>query len=115
MEMIGTTFFIAPRWYRLRSKTGIQSPTEYLSTRYNLPTQQIMAWSGVLIKLFDIAAKWASMGILLNVFSGISIMVGMIISGIVKLIDSTIGGLWADVVHVLCGFVIMVILCLIMF
>src|SRR5690625_7507581 len=91
MEMIGTTFFIAPRWYRLRSKTGIQSPTEYLSTRYNLPTQQIMAWSGVLIKLFDIAAKWASIGILLNVFTGISSMVGMIISGIVTLIYIKIG------------------------
>lgn len=115
MAMIGTTFFIAPRWARLRTKTGIQSPTEYLSTRYNLPTQQIMAWSGVLIKLFDIAAKWASIGILLNVFTGISIMVGMIISGVVTLIYITIGGLWADVVNDLFGFVIQVISGLIMF
>src|SRR5690625_7649934 len=48
------------RWARLRSQTGIQSPTEYLKTRYNLPTQQLMAWSGVLLKLFDVGAKWAA-------------------------------------------------------
>jgi len=115
MAMIGTTFFIAPRWARLRSSTGIQSPTEYLSTRYNLPTQQIMAWSGVIIKLFDIAAKWASIGILLNVFTGVSIVTGMLVSGVVTLIYITIGGLWADVVNDLFGFVIQVVSGLIMF
>src|SRR5690625_7454752 len=74
-----------------------------------------MAWSGVRIKLFDIAAKWASIGILLNVFTGISIRVGMIISGIVTLIYIAIGGLWADVVNDLFGLVIQVISGLIMF
>src|SRR5690625_1373912 len=63
-------FFIAPRWARLRSQTGIQSPTEYLKTRYNLPTQQLMAWSGVLLKLFDVGAKWAAIALLLNVLTG---------------------------------------------
>src|SRR5690606_11778120 len=42
IAMIGTIFFIAPRWARLRSKTGIQSPTEYLATRYNIPAQQLI-------------------------------------------------------------------------
>lgn len=36
---------IAPRWARLRRRYGIESPTEYLRTRYNLPTQQLLAWS----------------------------------------------------------------------
>src|SRR5690625_6653400 len=58
------------RWARLRSQTGIQSPTEYLKTRYNLPTQQLMAWSGVLLKLFDVGAKWAAIALLLNVLTG---------------------------------------------
>lgn len=115
IAMVFTTLFIAPRWSRLRSKTGVQSPTEYLATRYNLPTQQVMAWSGVIVKLFDIGAKWAAIGILLNAFTGISVLTGIIIAGIVTLIYITIGGLWADVVNDLFSFLIQFVAGIIMF
>ncbi len=115
IAMVGTTFLIAPRWSRLRSKTGIQSPTEYLATRYNLSTQQVMAWSGVIVKLFDIGAKWAAIGILLNVFTGISVGTGIAIAGVVTLIYITIGGLWADVVNDLFSFIIQFVAGIIMF
>lgn len=115
IAMVFTTFFIAPRWSRLRSKTGIQSPTEYLATRYNLPTQQVMAWSGVIVKLFDIGAKWAAIGILLNAFTGLSVGMGIAVSGVVTLIYITIGGLWADVVNDLFSFAIQFISGIIMF
>ena len=39
---IGSWIF-PPAWVRLRKKYNIQSPTEYLAKRYNLPTQQIIA------------------------------------------------------------------------
>src|SRR5690606_41991138 len=94
--MIGTIYFIAPRWARLRSKTGIQSPTEYLATRYNIPTQQLMAWSGVVVKLFDVGAKWAAVGILLHAFMGIPVLCGIVISGVVPLFYVSLVGLWAD-------------------
>ncbi|MEX2640394.1 MAG: sodium:solute symporter family protein [Balneolales bacterium] len=90
-------YLLVPRWSRLRSKLIIESPTEYLKVRYNLPTQQIMAWSGLLLKLFDVGAKWAAIAILLNVFTGISLIVGILLSGGVSLIYITVGGLWADV------------------
>lgn len=104
--MIGTTFIIAPRWARLRTHAGIQSPTEYLAVRYNLPTQQVMAWSGVIIKIFDVGAKWAAIGILLNAFTGMSIGSGILIAGAISMIYITIGGLWADVVNDLASFII---------
>ncbi|TZF81442.1 Na+:solute symporter [Pedobacter sp. BS3] len=106
LAMIGTTFIIAPRWARLRSKAGIQSPTEYLSLRYNLPTQQVMAWSGVLIKIFDVGAKWAAIGILINAFTGLPIITGILIVGAVSMVYITMGGLWADVVNDLASFLI---------
>jgi len=106
LAMIGTIFFIAPRWARLRSKAGIQSPTEYLATRYNLPTQQVMAWSGVLIKIFDVGAKWAAIGILLHAFTGLSIGTGILTAGVISMIYITMGGLWADVVNDLASFII---------
>lgn len=115
IAMIGTVLFIAPRWARLRAKTGIQSPTEYLSTRYNIPTQQVMAWSGVLVKLFDVGAKWAAVGILLNAFTGIPISTGIILSGIVTLFYVTLGGLWADVMNDFASFIIQVAAGIVMF
>lgn len=91
-------FWLAPRWPRLRQKLGIQSPTEYLKMRYGLPAQQVIAWLGVLMKFIDIGAKWASIGILLNGFTGgaVPVVWGIIIAGLVSMIYITIGGLWAD-------------------
>ncbi|SMC65471.1 sodium:solute symporter family protein [Pedobacter africanus] len=106
IAMVGTVLFIAPRWARLRSKAGIQSPTEYLATRYNLPTQQVMAWSGVIIKIFDVGAKWAAIGILLNAFTGLPLGTGILTAGLVSMIYITMGGLWADVVNDLASFLI---------
>lgn len=85
-------------WVRLRKRFQIQSPLEFLITRYNLPTQQLMAWSGVTLKLFDLGAKWASIAILLNVFTGLSLPMGIFISGGISLIYITFGGLWAVII-----------------
>lgn len=115
IAMLGTIFFIAPRWARLRQKTGIQSPTEYLATRYNVPTQQLMAWCGVLVKLFDVGAKWAAVGILLNAFMGIPVVTGIVLSGVVTLFYVTLGGLWADVLNDFMSFLIQVASGLVMF
>ncbi|MCH7402001.1 Na+:solute symporter [Belliella kenyensis] len=89
--------YIAPRWSRLRLYAGIQSPTEYLLMRYDLPTQQLIAWIGTIIKIFDTGGKLAAIAVLLNVFSGTSITTGILLVGVVSLIYITIGGLWADV------------------
>ncbi|MFH5832048.1 sodium:solute symporter family protein [Halalkalibaculum sp. DA3122] len=107
--------FIAPRWSRLRAKLNIESPTEYLKTRYNLPTQQLMAWSGVLLKLFDVGAKWAAIAVLLNVFTGTSLVVGILLAGGISLIYITVGGLWADVWTDLAQFVVQIVAGFVMF
>ncbi|WP_235439758.1 sodium:solute symporter family protein [Paenibacillus sp. DMB20] len=93
------SFLFAPRWARLRRRLNIESPMEYLSIRYNVPTQQMMAWSGVLLKVFDVGAKWAAIAVILNVFTGLDIMTGIFISGAVGLFYTAIGGLWADALN----------------
>ncbi|MFB7756791.1 Na+:solute symporter, partial [Streptomyces sp. NPDC056121] len=75
-------FLFAPRWNRLRSRFNVVSPLEYLAKRYNIPTQQALAWSGALLKVFDVAAKWASVAILLNVFTGMPMATGILITGL---------------------------------
>ncbi|MFB5190680.1 sodium:solute symporter family protein [Alicyclobacillus fastidiosus] len=108
-------FWIAPRWARLRERYQIGSPMEYLSTRYNVPTQQLMAWCGVLLKIFDVGAKWAAIAIILQVFTGLSLPLGILISGGVSLIYSTIGGLWADALTDFAQFIIQLVAGIAMF
>jgi Na+/proline symporter len=101
-------FVFAPRWARLRAVRNIESPTEYLSLRYNVPTQQVMAWSGMLLKLFDVGAKWASIGVLLHGFTGMPVSTGIWLSGGVSLFYITVGGLWADLYTDLLQFAVQV-------
>lgn len=105
----GGAWWFAPRWARLRIALNIESPTEYLALRYNVATQQLMAWSGVLLKLFDVGAKWASIGILLNGFTGLPVSTGIWISGAVSVFYITVGGLWADLYTDLLQFLVQVV------
>ncbi|HOR10138.1 MAG TPA: Na+:solute symporter [Bacteroidales bacterium] len=109
ISTVVAAYLIAPKWSRLRTRFKIQSPTEYLSVRYNLATQQIMAWCGVIIKIFDVGAKWAAIAILLYVFTGIPILAGILIAGSVSLIYGILGGLLADVLNDFAQFIIQLI------
>jgi SSS family solute:Na+ symporter len=111
--MVGS-FFMAPAWVRLRIKYDIQSPTEYLLKRYNRATQQLIAWSGVFLKLFDIAAKWAAIAILLHGFTGLPLAAGILLAGGISLIYTSLGGIWADVWNDLFQFSIQVVAGIIM-
>lgn len=102
-------------WVRLRKNFMIQSPLEYLKTRYDLPTQQIMAWSGVILKVFDVGAKWAAIGVLLNVVGGIPMLTGILVSGVVTLIYVTFGGLWGVIITDLIQFVVQLLGSVVMF
>ena len=102
---IGAWLF-APRWPRLRLRLGIISPLEYLATRFNVPTEQLLAWSGALLKVFDVAAKWVASAILLQVFAGLPMAWGILVVGGVTMVYSTIGGIWADVLTDLGQFLI---------
>ena len=93
--LIGYRIF-PPRWARLRQRTGMISPLEFLVVRYDLPTQQVLAWSGALLKVFDIGAKWTATAILLNVFANVPPVYGVLLTGSVTLIYAVSGGLWAN-------------------
>ncbi|MGW1027445.1 sodium:solute symporter family protein [Streptomyces sp. NPDC002577] len=102
---IGVRLF-APRLNRLRSRLGVASPLEYLKDRYNIATQQALAWSGVLLKIVDVGAKWAAISTLLSIYTGITITQGIFITGFITGIYCTVGGLWADALTEMGQFVI---------
>jgi SSS family solute:Na+ symporter len=74
-----------------------------------------MAWSGVLLKLFDVGAKWASIAVILNVFAGVPVSYGIVISGTVSLLYITLGGLWADALTDLAQFVVQLVAAVVLF
>lgn len=115
LAMILGAYTIAPRWVAIREHLNVQSPTEYLLQRYNLPTQQLVAWIGIVLKLLDSAAKWAAIGILLNGFTGLPIIWGILIAGSIAMIYVTVGGLWADTVNDFVQFIVQLIAGLAMF
>ncbi|GAA2362077.1 Na+:solute symporter [Saccharopolyspora halophila] len=92
---IGAWLF-ATRWNQLREKFGVASPLEFLARRFNIPTQQALAWSGASLKVFDVASKWFAVSILLQSYAGVPILWGILVTGTVTLIYCTAGGLWAD-------------------
>ncbi len=96
ISAIFQVYVFAWRWARLRIKLNIESPTEYLAARYSVAAQQLMAWCGVLLKLFDVGAKWAALGVLLHGFTGLPLASGILLSGGISLLYVTVGGLWAD-------------------
>ncbi|MFF4247533.1 sodium:solute symporter family protein [Streptomyces sp. NPDC001822] len=102
---IGAKLF-APRLNRLRSRLHVASPLEYLKNRYNIQTQQALAWSGLLLKIVDVGAKWAAIATLLSVFTGMSLTQGIFITGTITAVYCTVGGLWADALTELGQFVI---------
>ncbi len=114
LGILAGAFLIAPRWPLLRIRLGMVSPMEYLAVRYNVPAQQLMAWSGVVLKLFDVGAKWASIALILKVFAGVPVIYGILISGSISLFYITLGGLWADALTDLAQFVVQLVagLCL---
>lgn len=113
--MIASAKIFPVYWVRLRKNLHIQSPLEYLKTRYNLFTQQLIAWSGALLKVFDVGAKWAAIGILLYVVAGIPMATGILVSGLVTLIYVTFGGLWGVVLTDFIQFIVQVVGGIVMF
>jgi len=106
--LIGSRVF-APKWARMRQRLHVISPLEYLVIRYDLPTQQLLGWSGTFLKIFDVATKWTASAILLKTFAGVPISWGVLLTGGVTLAYSVMGGLWADALTDLSQFVIQLV------
>ncbi|MEW9528633.1 sodium:solute symporter family protein [Microbispora sp. NPDC049125] len=110
---IGSVLF-APRLNRIRAKLKVSSPLEFLAKRYNVPTQQAIAWSGGLLKIVDVGAKWAAIATLLATFTGLSLNQGILLTGVVTAVYCTVGGLWADALTDFGQFVIQLVAGLVM-
>jgi SSS family solute:Na+ symporter len=106
--ILGSNVF-ATRWVRLRLHIGMISPLEYLSLRYGQGTKLCLAFSGSLLKIFDVGAKWTASALLLQMFAHVDPRWGVLLIGGVTLVYSVVGGLWADAATDLSQFAIQLI------
>lgn len=101
--MIIGTIFLAGRWRR----AGIISPVEFLEARYSKHIRQILAWAGIPLKIVDDGLKIYATGVFVSVGLGYDLKTSIIASGVVMLLYTFMGGLWAVVVTDFVQFIIL--------
>lgn len=92
---VPATFFsatlFAARWRRAR----IDSPVEYLETRYGPVLRQLFAWQGVPVKIIDDGIKLYATGKFISICAGIPISYSILGAGGIMLLYTFMGGVWA--------------------
>lgn len=94
VAMLAGTVFLAARWQRAR----ILSPVEFLEARYSPGIRQVLAWTGLPLKIVDDGLKIYATGVFVSVGLGYDLRVSIIGSGVVMLLYTFMGGLWAVLV-----------------
>src|SRR5688572_1786242 len=105
------TIFMASRWRRAR----IISPVEFLEARYNKQVRQFLAWAGLPLKVVDDGLKIYATGVFVSVGLGYDLKISIIGSGLVMLLYTFMGGLWAVVVTDYIQFIILTLGVLVLF
>lgn len=98
-----TAIFIAHRW----KKTGALTAAEYIGVRFGVKTQQFYTTLTLLYSLFSVAAVLYPVGKMVNVASGISIELSIVIIGGIIILYTAAGGLWAVLVTDVVQFVVL--------
>jgi solute:Na+ symporter, SSS family len=91
------------KWRRAR----IDSPVEYLETRYSPLLRQLFTWHGVPVKLIDDGIKLFATGTFISVAAGIDIQYSILFAGGIILVYTFMGGLWAVTVTDFIQFVVL--------
>ncbi|MCK4791434.1 MAG: hypothetical protein KAV87_47320, partial [Desulfobacteraceae bacterium] len=100
--LTGVLFF-SKRWRRAR----IDSPVEYLETRYSPTVRQLFAWQGLLVRIFDDTFKLVAIGAVVSKAFNVNLVAAMVCSGLIMLAYTMMGGLWAVAVTDFIQFIIL--------
>lgn len=101
-SVIGAYWFAA-RWRR----AARTSPLEYIEERYNCALRQLLALLGIPVKVIDDGLKLFAIGMLVSVGLDFPLMWAVTLSGVIILIYTFLGGLWAVLVTDFIQFVVM--------
>lgn len=98
-----SVYFFGARWRRAR----IDSPVEFLETRFGRVLRQLFAWQGVPVKMVDDGIKLVATGTFISIAVGMPIEWSIIGAGVIILLYTFMGGLWAVTVTDFLQFVVL--------
>ena len=96
-------FFIAPRW----KKTGVLTAAEFIRHRLGENTQKFYTYIFLFLSIFYTGAFLYPVAKLVNVSTGFSIEWAVILLGLIVMIYTAVGGLWAVVITDVLQFIIL--------
>ncbi|TKB43065.1 sodium:solute symporter family protein [Thalassotalea mangrovi] len=96
-------FFIAPRWNRTKALTAAQ----FIAERLGIKTQKFYTLVFLLISIFGSGAFLYPVGKMLEVTAGIPLSVSISLLGMLIIIYTAVGGLWAVLVTDVLQFVVL--------
>ncbi|CDF79838.1 sodium-solute symporter [Formosa agariphila KMM 3901] len=96
-------FFIAPKW----QKTKVITAAEFITKRLGYKTQKIYTYLFLMISIFTTGAFLYPVAKIVEVSTGIPIYTSIIFLGVMILIYTAVGGLWAVIVTDVLQFVVL--------
>ncbi|UMB62105.1 Na+:solute symporter [Lutibacter sp. A80] len=96
-------FFIAPKWRKTKALTA----AEFITNRLGYNTQKVYTYLFLVISLFTTGAFLYPVAKIVEVSTGVPITTSIIILGILILIYTAVGGLWAVIVTDVLQFVVL--------
>ena len=97
------TFFIAAKW----KKTGVATAAEYIGKRFGGKEQQFYTYMTLLLSLFTTAAVLYPVGKMVHVATDLPVNTCILIIGMIIVLYTAAGGLWAVLVTDVVQFVIL--------
>ena len=81
----------AKRWRQAR----VITPVEFLERRFNIAIRQLFAWAGIPMKIFEDGLKIFATSLFLASSMGMSVSTAIVACGVVTILYTLLGGLWA--------------------
>ncbi len=106
-----SVLLLARKWRRAR----IDSPVEYLELRYSALLRQLFTWQGVPVRIIDDGIKLLAIGTFISVGLGFDMTLSMVCAGVIMLLYTFMGGLWAVAVTDFVQFIVLSAAIVIMF
>ena len=96
-------FYIAPRW----RKTGALTAAQFITERLGYKTQKVYTYLFLFISIFTTAFFLYPVAKIVEVSSGIPINLSILVLGLLILVYTAVGGLWAVIVTDVLQFVVL--------
>ncbi|WP_420459741.1 sodium:solute symporter family transporter [Neolewinella sp.] len=97
-------FVFAKIWRR----AGITSPVEFLEERFSPAVRQLFSWGGLGFRVLDNMVRLYAIGVFLSAATPLGLDTSILLAGIVVVLYTVVGGLWAVVMTDVVQFVVLI-------